>query len=148
MPRERGVTLMELVIAVAIGGLIASIAVPTFQASIERARVTRAISDIGLISVQLNRWYTQTFTFPETLADAGFEGLVDPWGNPYRYLKIATANTGAVRRDRNLRPINSDYDLYSMGKDGQTQTQLQGSNARDDVVRANDGQFLGLAKDY
>jgi general secretion pathway protein G len=139
---------MELIITVAIGGLIASIAVPTYQSSMQRARVARAISDIGMMSVQLNRWYTQTFTFPETLADAALNDVVDPWGNPYRYLKIATANTGAVRRDRNLRPINSDYDLYSMGKDGETQTQLQGRKARDDVVRANDGQFLGLAKDY
>jgi general secretion pathway protein G len=38
--------------------------------------------------------------------------------------------------------------LYSAGPDGVTQTQLQGNNARDDIVRANNGQFIGTASDY
>jgi general secretion pathway protein G len=146
--RQGGVTLTELLVALAIGALIASIAIPAFNAQIDRARTARAIGEIAGLSLQIERWQLKTRDFPETLADAGIDSLVDPWGNPYRYLKISTANTGKVRRDRNLRPINTDFDLYSMGPDESTQTQLMGASARDDVVRANNGGFLGIAKDY
>jgi general secretion pathway protein G len=148
MRRQRGVTLLELMVALVIGGLLISIAVPSYQAVLERMRVTQAITDIETLGNSIERWHTNTFNYPDTLAGAGLGGLTDPWGNPYRYLRISTANTGQVRRDRNLRPINSDFDLYSVGKDGQTQTQLQGQQARDDIVRANNGTYVGLAKDY
>jgi general secretion pathway protein G len=148
MRRQRGVTIPELMIALIVSALLASIAIPSYSAIIERTRVGQAINDLGRLSAQIERWRTMRFDFPETLADAGINPGMDPWGNPYRYLKIATANTGQVRRDRNLRPINSDFDLYSMGKDGDTQTQLQAQKARDDIVRASDGNFFGIAKDY
>ncbi len=45
-------------------------------------------------------------------------------------------------------PINSTYDLYSMGKDGKTVVALTAKASRDDVVRANDGGFIGLAVKY
>jgi general secretion pathway protein G len=148
MRRQRGVTLTELAIALAAGGLLVSIAIPSYSAIIERTRVGQAINDLNRVSAEIERWRTMRFDLPETLADAGIDPGIDPWGNPYRYLKIATANTGQVRRDRNLRPINSDFDLYSMGKDGDTQTQLQARKARDDIVRASSGNFFGMAKDY
>ena len=51
-------------------------------------------------------------------------------------------------KDKSLHPLNSDYDLYSMGKDGASTGPLTAKASRDDVVRANDGRFIGLAKDY
>ncbi|HEX5049647.1 MAG TPA: prepilin-type N-terminal cleavage/methylation domain-containing protein [Gammaproteobacteria bacterium] len=147
MRRPLGFTLVELMVALVISALLLSIAVPSYQGIIERLRIGRAIDDIHALSLQIERWHTNTFDYPDTLAVAGLGGT-DPWGNPYRYLKISTANTGQVRRDRNLRPINSDFDLYSAGKDGLTQTQLQGQKARDDIVRANNGSYVGIAKDY
>jgi general secretion pathway protein G len=53
-----------------------------------------------------------------------------------------------VRRDKNLNPLNRDFDLYSVGKDGQTQTQLTAARARDDIVRAGNGSFIGKAEDH
>lgn len=52
------------------------------------------------------------------------------------------------RKDHNLHPINSDYDLYSMGKDGKSVSPLTGGPSRDDIVRANNGRFVGKAADY
>ena len=45
-------------------------------------------------------------------------------------------------------PLNSTYDLYSMGKDGQSQSPLTAKASLDDVIRANDGGFIGLAAHY
>lgn len=55
---------------------------------------------------------------------------------------------GQARKDRNLVPINSDFDLYSMGRDGQSAPPLTAKVSRDDIVRANNGGFVGLASDY
>ena len=148
MRRQRGVTILELMVTLVISALLVSIAVPTYRSFVDRARITQAIADIHTLGAQLERWHTNTFDYPDSLAAAGLDGVTDPWGRPYRYLKISTATTGQVRRDRNLRPINSDFDLYSVGEDGQTQTQLQGRRAWDDIVRANNGGYVGLAKDY
>ncbi len=74
--------------------------------------------------------------------------MTDPWGNGYRYLNHATASNGAYRKDKNIVPINADYDLYSMGKDGATAAPLTAAPSRDDIVRANNGRFVGRASVY
>jgi len=133
--------------AIGVVALVASVAVPTVDTYLNRGRAARAIGDIGTISIQLYRWQSKTRKFPDTLAEAGLSGFVDPWGNPYRYVNVATAKSDAVRRDRNGTPLNSDFDLYSMGPDGRTETRLDRGKASDDVVRANNGQFVGVAED-
>jgi len=45
-------------------------------------------------------------------------------------------------------PINSDFDLYSMGKDGRSVAPLTAKDSRDDIVRANDGGYVGLASEF
>ena len=52
------------------------------------------------------------------------------------------------RKDRFLVPINSDYDLYSKGADGESVAPLTAAKSQDDIVRANDGEYLGLASRY
>jgi general secretion pathway protein G len=44
--------------------------------------------------------------------------------------------------------LNTYYDLYSVGKDGATSSSLNASVSFDDVVRANDGGFLGQAAKF
>jgi general secretion pathway protein G len=143
MRLSRGMSVVELTIAIGVVALVASVAIPTVDAYLDRGRAARAIGDIGTISVQLYRWQSNTRKFPETLAEAGLSGFVDPWGNPYRYVNVATAKPGDVRRDRNGTPMNSDFDLYSMGPDGRTEAGLDEGKAGDDIVRANNGQFVG-----
>ena len=53
-----------------------------------------------------------------------------------------------MRKDKFLVPINSDFDLYSMGKDGESVPPLTSKKRRDDIIRANDGQYIGLAEGY
>ena len=145
--RESGVTLLELVAAFAVAAILASIAVPAYNGYVTRARVARAVGDIGTISLQLYRWQLSTRSFPFTLAEAGIVAN-DPWGRPYRYLRVADALRGNLRKDRNLVPINTDFDLYSMGPDGATAAPLTAAASLDDIVRANNGSYVGPAQDY
>ena len=55
---------------------------------------------------------------------------------------------GDFRKDKNLNPLNTDYDLYSVGKEGATASALTAKSSRDDIVRANDGAFIGRGEDY
>ena len=50
--------------------------------------------------------------------------------------------------DKNLRPVNSTFDLYSIGEDGKTNANFSAKAAHDDIVRAGDGGYWGLAEDY
>ena len=74
----------------------------------------------------------------------------DPWDNPYTYMNIASAVAGFddIRKDKNLNPLNSDFDLYSVGRDGESAVPLSAEKSHDDIVRINNGAFIGLAKDY
>ena len=47
-----------------------------------------------------------------------------------------------------LVPLNSTYDLYSKGKDGASASALNAHASGDDVIRANDGGYIGLASGY
>ena len=55
---------------------------------------------------------------------------------------------GGLRKDGKLNPLNSDFDLFSLGKDGDSSGPLSAKASRDDIVRANDGAFIGLGEDY
>ncbi len=58
-----------------------------------------------------------------------------------------TVNT-VRRRDRYMFPLNTDYDLFSLGPNRSTAVSLGQALAQDDVIRANDGGFFGLASEY
>jgi len=55
---------------------------------------------------------------------------------------------GGARKDRFLVPINSDFDLYSMGVDGESVGPLTAIKSHDDIIRANDGGYYGLASNF
>jgi general secretion pathway protein G len=55
---------------------------------------------------------------------------------------------GQPRKDRFLVPINTDFDLYSVGRDGESVPSLTAAKSRDDVVRAANGAFIGLASRF
>lgn len=147
--RQTGITLMELMIIVALVGLMAAVAVPAYSDYVDRARVSQAVSDIGTISLDIDRFrLSNGDALPADLAAVGHGETRDPWGNPYRYLAIPGANRGALRKDRNLVPINTDFDLYSSGPDGESAAPLTAAKSRDDIVRANNGNFIGKAEEY
>lgn len=146
---QRAFTLIELLIIVAIIGILATIAVPAYSDYIERIRVMQAIMDISSIEKRLTVYKLNADKLPNTLAEINQDSMLDPWGNPYHYINLTDAKMQkTARKDKNLVPINSDYDLYSSGKDGRSVGPLTASASLDDVVRANNGRFIGLAKNY
>ena len=143
-------TIMEVVIALIVVAILAAVALPMYNDYIERTKIVQAKGDITDMDVLIAQFQSDNKgQYPNTLGDIGKAGLLDPWGNPYRYLNLSTmSGNGQVRKDKNLVPINSDYDLYSRGKDGATQGPLTAPVSRDDVIRASNGRFVGLASDY
>jgi len=146
--KQHGFTLLELIIAVIVAGLMAAIALPVYSGAIQRARIVQATGDMNRVESALER-FRANGVLPPNLAALRMDTLIDPWGNPYQYLNIeAGVNRGAVRKDRNLVPLNTDYDLYSMGKDGISRPPLPARPSRDDIVRAGNGSYMGLAEDF
>ncbi len=145
----RGFTLVELMVAIAIVGTVAGIAIPTYTDWVRRARNTKAIAEIGILEREIAAYETKYMSLPQTLNDIGRGNLQDPWGNLYQYFNITTATgKGKMRKDRWLVPINTDYDLYSMGQDGKSVSPLTAQASHDDIIRANDGRYIGLASEY
>ena len=155
-------------LVIGIVAILSSIAVSSYAKYMYRAEITQVVVDMGSISRRIDLFRAEAGYLPESLEMAGAV-MTDPWGNPYQYLRIDSSGVpgaggpggggpggggpgggglGQVRKDKNLVPINSDYDLYSMGRDGQSVSPLTAEPSRDDVVRASNGSYIGLAERY
>lgn len=123
--RQRGFTLIEMMVVVIIIGLLATLVLPRVIGRQEEAFQAKAKSDISALSAALKLYKLDNFTYPTT--EQGLEALVkkpdtapipkhwktggyierlpkDPWGNPYQYLYPGE---------------KMEFDLWSMGSDGQ-----------------------------
>ncbi len=160
---QTGFTLLEILISIAILATLSAIAIPNYIRYREKAQIVVAVAEIRIIEKSLAVYELDHDNLPESLADAGLGHMRDPWGNPYQYLKIQFVEIGGsgkgkgpdkskvvgkVRKDRFLHPLNTDYDLYSMGIDGKSVAPLTAKQSRDDILRAANGSFVGLAADF
>ncbi len=145
-----GFSITELMLAVTILAIAASIAIPAYQGHIQASEVGRVIQEMKLIELSVENYKLDGGNYPDSLSDVGID-LLDPWGNPYQYLPIEGAGNkakGQQRKDHSLVPINSDFDLYSMGEDGASAPPLTAASSKDDIVRANNGAYYGYGRDY
>lgn len=162
MKRQRGVTIFELLIALVLVSILANFAIAMFgsgepdcdnpnarQGPLLRGKIAQVIGDIGRIHMTASRFELSHNHYPADLAEIELDSLRDPWGNPYQYLVVfGLKSKGPVRKDHNLHPVNSGYDVYSMGPDGVTATPFTSTLGKDDIVMANDGGYFGLACQY
>ncbi|HPX19195.1 MAG: type II secretion system protein GspG [Desulfomonilia bacterium] len=145
---NRALTLLELILVVAILGTVSGIAIPSFLAHRDKVLAQEAISDIAAIDLVLQKYYAENGKFPDSLAEIGQDGNKDPWGNPYQYLNLANdPKKNKCRKNKKIHPINTDFDLYSMGKNGKSTLPITSQPSWDDIIRAYDGVYIGLVKD-
>lgn len=123
--RQKGFTLIEILVVMVILGILAAIIVPKIMDRPDEARVVAAKSDIRAIMNALKLYRLDNSTYPS--ADQGLQALVhkpdtgtiprnyrpggylerlpkDPWGNDYQYLNPGT---------------HGEVDVFSYGADGQ-----------------------------
>jgi general secretion pathway protein G len=144
---RHGLTLIELLMVLALIGTLSTIALLLYANFTEKAMVARAMADIANISSEISTFQMMNERLPVSLTEINRATFKDPWGQAYGYLDVS-ASPGLARKDGALVPINTDFDLYSKGKDGNSAPPLTASQSRDDIVRANDGQFIGLASNF
>ncbi|OJZ18298.1 MAG: type II secretion system protein GspG [Thiobacillus sp. 65-29] len=124
--RAGGFTLIEIMVVVAILGILAALVVPKIMGRPDEARIVAARQDIAAIRQALNLYRLDNQRYPTT--EQGLQALVekpatspipanwkaggylerlpkDPWGAPYQYL-----NPG----------LRGEVDIYSLGADGAT----------------------------
>lgn len=122
----QGFTLIEIVVAVAILAILASIVVPRVLGRVDDANIAKARTEISVLSSALNLYKLDNFAFPSS--DQGLQALVaqpggapearnwraggylqggsvpkDPWGRDYQYLSPGQ---------------RGEFDVYSLGRDG------------------------------
>jgi general secretion pathway protein G len=143
---------MEMLVILAILGTLLFLLVPNIGSLLHKGRIKTAIADIAIISTRLNDHFLDYGSLPESLDQLNNVSLIDPWGHSYKYMVILGKGkneiSGKCRKDRFLVPLNSDFDLYSMGKDGKSVNPLTAKASHDDILRANNGDYIGLASEY
>jgi general secretion pathway protein G len=146
--RPPGFTVLEALVTLLMLGIAAVLVVPTYMGHIEKARVVKAVGEIKEMGESIEVYRRVHRELPPSLADLGYQNPLDPWGNPYRYMRIDNNPTYQERLRGASSPLNSRYDLYSMGKDGKSERDIHGEFSRDDIILADDGEFIGPVSRY
>ncbi|MCK9295771.1 MAG: prepilin-type N-terminal cleavage/methylation domain-containing protein [Desulfobulbaceae bacterium] len=143
-----GFTLIEILIVIAIMGTLSAIAMPYFTYYIQVVKEKKVLIDMRMLEKEINNFHDTYDRYPKDLDEIGLGDMKDAWGNPYRYLPVEGTPKGKLRKNLSMVPVNDDFDLYSMGPDGKTASPFTAKHSRDDIVRANNGQYLGPVSEY
>ncbi len=93
MNRQRAFTLIELMIVVAIMGILSTIALPTYQSRVIRNQISEAVIIAEELKMQINAHYKKTRQFPVNNAAAGLPNASKLIGN---YVTRIEIDNGAI----------------------------------------------------
>lgn len=81
--KNKGFTLIELMITIAIVGILAAVAIPSYQEYITRAKVSEALTQFGTMKAQMAELYMINGTFPSDTFMGFAHSVNNPvsWGN-------------------------------------------------------------------
>jgi general secretion pathway protein G len=113
---------------------------------VTKAQVSRAQADIRTLEKDITAYLIDKNVLPPSLKAIGRGDLSDPWHHPYQYVNFKVGGTPYI--DGVTMDLNTDFDIYSMGKDGASTKSLADPSCKDDIIRAGDGGFVGLGKEY
>jgi general secretion pathway protein G len=141
---NKGFTLVELLMVVAIIGVLATLSIPLFTSYINKTKNAKAMTEIRNLSTEISSYNLDRGSFPEALTDLRPGPFNDPWLRGYEYINIANHPGTELMDKPNFFALNKDYDLFSKGADGDFVRTGGNPLNLDDIVRANDGAFIGL----
>ena len=117
--KQRGFTLIEIMVVVVILGILAALVVPNIMERPDHARRAAAKQDVRTLVNALKMYRLDNADYPSALSDLSpyLEGRIpkDPWKRDYQYQKGGHRSGG-----------NTKFDLYSYGVDG-----IEGGNDLD-----------------
>lgn len=90
--RQQGVTLVELLIALVIVGILTSVALPLYTRYQERTYRSQAFADLGDCAQALERFYTVNFTYAGANLATICTATSPPSGTPLYNLTLPTAD--------------------------------------------------------
>jgi general secretion pathway protein G len=146
--KSLGFTLIEIALTLGLITVLAAVALPSYVSYRNRVLSKQAAQQIAAMGASIELYWQNNRAYPSALADAHLDGAKDPWGRLYVYYNVDANGKGGARKDKALNPINTDFDLYSVGADGKTSSQITQKFSLDDVIRASNGKFAGLASDF
>lgn len=95
---QKGFTLIELMIVIAIIGILAAIALPAYQDYTKRSRVSEGLSLAGGVKSALTEYYASNNEWPEDNEKAGVAPANNIKGNAVESVTVSREGSGATSK--------------------------------------------------
>jgi prepilin-type N-terminal cleavage/methylation domain-containing protein len=137
---NKGFTLVELILVLALIGILATMSVPLYNNYTDKAKNAAAISDIGVLSNEITAFsLDHNYAKPLNLGEIGRDKLHDPWKRNYEYRSI-----GVLKDEYGVLLNGNSFDVFSKGKNGDTADVGGVPETKDDIARMGNGNSVGM----